>query len=138
MVVRCCVQNENGKILLIRRRSDDRFNPGRWEFPGGKVDEGEDLSNTQSREIKEEAGLTVELVNPLVCVQSKIVGEKKEPYDGDTYVEMCGLATLLEGPVQLSNDHTEFAWVKPGVADEEYDLSPETEKLLKVLKNNLL
>ncbi|HUW48149.1 MAG TPA: NUDIX domain-containing protein [Patescibacteria group bacterium] len=49
------------KVLLMQRSHDDHWMPGKWGFPGGKVDKGETLEQSLKREIKEEAGLQVEL-----------------------------------------------------------------------------
>lgn len=49
---------KEGKVLLGRRKSHDRFG-GKWEFPGGKVEEGEMPEDCIIREIKEELNLDI-------------------------------------------------------------------------------
>ncbi len=49
---------KEGKILLGKRKSYDRFG-GKWEFPGGKVEEGEIPEDCIIREIKEELNLDI-------------------------------------------------------------------------------
>ncbi len=49
----------DGKFL-IQKRPDEGLLGGLWEFPGGKVENGEALDNTLVREIREETGLSVE------------------------------------------------------------------------------
>lgn len=57
------VRNSNGDILLIN-------NPRRgWEFPGGMIEEGENIPEGLAREITEETGVSVQ-VNELFCVSS--------------------------------------------------------------------
>ncbi len=46
------------KILLGKRKSRDRFG-GKWEFPGGKLEEGELPEDCIIREIKEELNLDI-------------------------------------------------------------------------------
>lgn len=47
-----------GRVLLSQRRADQSF-PLAWEFPGGKVEPGEELASALVREIREELGCTV-------------------------------------------------------------------------------
>ncbi len=51
------VQNEQ-KQLLISRRQQGKHLAGKWEFPGGKVEQGESLEGAMLRELKEEVGLS--------------------------------------------------------------------------------
>jgi 8-oxo-dGTP diphosphatase len=47
-----------GRVLLSQRRADQSF-PMAWEFPGGKVEPGEDLVSALAREIREELDCTI-------------------------------------------------------------------------------
>ncbi len=49
----------DGAVLIDQRTADNKLAPGKWEFPGGKVDQGESLTATACREIKEETNLTL-------------------------------------------------------------------------------
>jgi len=53
---------KDGKILLCQRYDDDDFG-GLWEFPGGKIEEGESSVQAVVREMKEELGLNCEVGN---------------------------------------------------------------------------
>lgn len=91
LVNRCIIENE-GKLLLIKRASDDSYNPGLWEFPGGKLDEGQDLTSALKREVLEETGLRVEPTSPLVYADSFIIEQGK--YHGLPYVVLFGVASV--------------------------------------------
>jgi len=45
--------------VLIAQRPDGKALAGRWEFPGGKIDQGEDARAGLARELREELGVEV-------------------------------------------------------------------------------
>lgn len=59
------VIKKNGKFL-IARRSKEKSLGGFWEYPGGKVEEGETDEESLKRELYEEFGITVKVKNHLV------------------------------------------------------------------------
>ncbi|MFD2368856.1 8-oxo-dGTP diphosphatase MutT [Brevibacillus sp. GCM10020057] len=59
-VVGAVITNEEGKILCALR-SQQMSLPGMWEFPGGKIEQGETPEETLVREIQEELGCTIQV-----------------------------------------------------------------------------
>ncbi|MCB1779591.1 MAG: 8-oxo-dGTP diphosphatase MutT [Candidatus Competibacteraceae bacterium] len=60
--------NAAGEVL-ITRRPDHVHQGGLWEFPGGKVEEGEPAAAALSRELHEELGITVQAAEPWLHVR---------------------------------------------------------------------
>lgn len=56
VIVAAAVIIEDGRVLLSRRKSGTHL-AGMWEFPGGKVDQGEDPRAALVRELAEELGI---------------------------------------------------------------------------------
>ncbi len=50
-----------GKEVLITKRGQDQPYPGRWEFPGGKIEPGEKAEDCLVREILEELGVKIQV-----------------------------------------------------------------------------
>lgn len=55
------------RVLLIQRLPGKHL-AGLWEFPGGKLEPGEDARTALARELNEEIGVVVEACEPLVVV----------------------------------------------------------------------
>ncbi len=62
--VACAVIVKDG-LILATQRSATRSLPLKWEFPGGKLEAGESLRDCLLRELHEELGITVRIVQPL-------------------------------------------------------------------------
>ena len=60
--------NASGRVLIARRGAD-LHQGGLWEFPGGKVEPGEDVRQALTRELLEELGIRVEASEPLLTVE---------------------------------------------------------------------
>ena len=61
------IVRKNGKLLITRRKLNGLLG-GLWEFPGGKLEKGEEASLACIREIKEETGLAVRIESHLTTV----------------------------------------------------------------------
>ena len=66
-VAAAVIRHSDGKVL-IARRADTQHQGGLWEFPGGKVEEGEGVEAALSRELQEELGIVVNAARPLIKI----------------------------------------------------------------------
>ncbi|WP_435605951.1 Nudix family hydrolase [Pseudomonas knackmussii] len=66
-VAAAVIRGADGRVL-IARRPDDKHQGGLWEFPGGKVEEGEPVQAALARELEEELGIRVQQARPLIRV----------------------------------------------------------------------
>ena len=66
-VAAAVIRGDDGRVL-IAKRADDKHQGGLWEFPGGKVEEGEAIADALARELREELGITVRAARPLIRI----------------------------------------------------------------------
>lgn len=102
----------DGDRLLAARRSAPPVLAGRWELPGGKVEEGESPEAALVRELREELGVEVEIA-------ARIPGEwpLKSPYVLQAWT--AHLVPTSPDPKPLQ-DHDELRWLAP---DEIWDVN---------------
>jgi 8-oxo-dGTP diphosphatase len=60
VIVAAGILLENGRVLLSQRKAGAHL-AGMWEFPGGKVEPGEDPKSALQRELSEELGIDVDI-----------------------------------------------------------------------------
>ncbi len=112
------------KVLLAKRSTGDINVFGKWEFPGGKVEQDENEFDAIEREIKEEFELTIkarEFITNNVCeYPTKVV---------DLRLYKCD---YVSGEFNL-HDHSEYKWVDKEELLE-YDLAPADIPLAEYVK----
>ena len=91
------------RCLVLRRSAANRNFVGCWEWPGGKPDPGEDLAVALRRELREEAGLEVELLG--------LAGASEFDMPVARIVLICLFARPTGGELRLSPEHDAFEWV---------------------------
>ena len=121
------IREEDGRILLLKRSATDRHRPGEWECPGGKLDAGEDFSDSRLREVQEETGLVVETVRLAFYTDTRVIKDGSE-YDGASYVAIFSIARVVEGVLTLSAEHDEALWVTCKEMLARPDLTPEVRR----------
>ena len=62
------ILDRRNRIMIAQRRPEGGMLAGLWEFPGGKIAEGETMPQCIARELKEEMGLTLSVGPELVVV----------------------------------------------------------------------
>lgn len=97
--------NKDGKALLVKRAETEKFLPGYWELPGGKVEHGESADEALVREFYEETGVKVIVGKPF-HTYTYMKGERHT-------IDIIHNVTAEETTVKLSPDHEEYAWVAP-------------------------
>lgn len=74
ITVTAAVIERDGRVLICRRRADQKH-PLKWEFPGGKVEPGEDPETGLRRELREELGVEVEQAREITRFEYQYPGQ---------------------------------------------------------------
>jgi 8-oxo-dGTP diphosphatase len=119
--VLAAVIRRGDRILLCKRPAHKRHG-GLWEFPGGKLENGESLLEAARRELSEELGLHATSVGePLFVCQDP----------GSSFV-IEFVEVIAEGePVAL--EHEEVRWIAIGES-EEMQLAPADVRFLALIQ----
>jgi 8-oxo-dGTP diphosphatase len=104
MTVVAAVIERGGSILIGQRKRTGRH-PLKWEFPGGKVEPGEDLRAALVRELREELGIEA------------VIGDEMDAYDvryGEgplTHLVFYRVTQFTGEPTNL--DFEQITWAAP-------------------------
>ena len=128
LVAACALVDVDGRVLLARR-PQGRPMAGLWEFPGGKVEEGERPEQALIREMSEELGIVIAeaCLAPLT-----FASHTYETFHLLMPLYACwrwqGVVTALEGQ--------ELAWVRPNRMGD-YPMPPADVPLVAMLRDLL-
>lgn len=101
--VRVLLTDKDGKVLILKRSTDSKTNPGKWELPGGKVDQGESFDHALIREVYEETKLKIDLEHVIGVSEQNLLVIRA------VHIIMSG--KIIEGDLTLSHEHEGYAWV---------------------------
>jgi 8-oxo-dGTP diphosphatase len=108
-VVAGALYDERGRVLITQRPPGKPL-AGRWEFPGGKVDSGEEAYPALVRELREELGIDVHSAEPLMRYAV-------EQPDRTVWLDMW-IVSSWSGEVR-GLDGQAWKWVNPGALPDE-------------------
>ncbi len=108
--------------VLAARRIRPRELAGQWEFPGGKVEPGEELRAALVREVHEELGVEITIVDE--------IGGDEPVWPISPGLELrLYLASLVSGEPCASVDHDQLRWLHPAELDTVDWLPPDEDAL---------
>lgn len=100
--VTCAIIERDGRVLAAQR-SEAMNMPLKWEFPGGKLEDGEDPAECLIREIREELGVDVRILDTLSPVLHDY---------GDWTIELLPYICEITGGDIVLHEHRAVTWKK--------------------------
>jgi 8-oxo-dGTP pyrophosphatase MutT (NUDIX family) len=100
---------ERQKFLMMKRKFEIDIHPGKWNFPGGKIEKDEEPVDAALRELEEEAGLKGEMIR------------SGEPFVLDTEdgkFKIHPFLILVDGEPELNSEHLDSNWIEPDELDD--------------------
>ena len=124
LVVACALVDADRRVLIAQRPEGKTF-PGLWEFPGGKVEEGETPEAALIRELEEELGVETRssCLAPLT-----FVSHAYESFHLLMPLYVCRKWTGLP----RAREHMALKWVRPQQL-RDYPMPPADEPLIAPL-----
>lgn len=100
ITVTAAVIEKDNKVLCARRKPGLHLE-GHWEFPGGKIEQGESPEQCLQRELNEEFGITSQI--------GDYIGKSVYHYDEKSITLLAYFAKHISGTFQLI-EHDEICW----------------------------
>lgn len=120
------IRNEDDEILVVQR-GEKTDHPFKWEFPGGKLHDGESEEDCIIREIKEELNMNVVICSRLPAVEHDY-GHKK--------IRLIPFVCDTLDDIPFLTEHVAFKWLDPGelrgVGFSEADVPVAEEYLMSI------
>ena len=116
---------KDGKVLIAKRATGDESVFGKWEFPGGKVEENETEEKAIEREIFEEFEIKIKAIKYLT---NNICEYPRKTIDLRLYE-----CEYISGEIKI-HDHSDYKWVEINKLLK-YDLALADIKLVEALKD---
>jgi 8-oxo-dGTP diphosphatase len=122
MKVTAGILEDNGLVLIARRKPGKHMG-GKWEFPGGKIEEGESPEQALARELQEELDVRARIGKLLCCAS----------WDGDGIsLELLVYRVERFDGTPALREHEELRWVAPGDL-RSYDLADSDRCVVETL-----
>ena len=123
----CMVCDGKGNVLVQNKKGDRTWHG--WNFPGGHVEQGEFVTPSVVREIREETGLTIE--NPKLCG----IKEFQKEQVGKRFIVFLYVASRFSGELRSSAEGDVF-WYPLSELKQSKELADGFSEMLPVFTSD--
>ncbi|WP_193071294.1 (deoxy)nucleoside triphosphate pyrophosphohydrolase [Brevibacterium sp. FME37] len=121
--------HSEGRVLVCRR-NPEKAAGGKWEFPGGKVENGESPEEALLRELAEELNVGAATIGSLVSRSTTTTGEAA--------IDLACYWVKAESVPQSSTDHDELRWTAIGELSELDWAAPDLPAVRELQQSTVL
>lgn len=136
VAAKALIVNKEGKVLIVREPAKDNQGSqhGLYGLVGGRMDPEESYETTLHREVKEETGLSVEILYPIY------IGEWSPVIKGNKHhiVAVFSVCRAKTNKVRLSEEHDDYQWIEPKDARNYPFMPPDDKVVARYAKNKPL
>ena len=100
------ILKDNDLYLVVKRNENDDLYPGAWEFPGGHLEDNENIFEGLKRELKEEIGYDL-VSKPIITNYSDSIKNSIHKIELDFIINV----NKDNINVILSDEHSDYKWV---------------------------
>jgi 8-oxo-dGTP diphosphatase len=126
LIVAAAIIRKNDKVLIAQRLENSHMGL-KWEFPGGKIEKGEDVAACLIREIREELDLEIEVGAEIMVVEHQ--------YRDRKIILHCHWCQYLEGEAKTLGCLS-FKWVSSSDM-KNYDFTAADLPIVEYLVENI-
>lgn len=128
--VGAAIFDADGRLFITQRGREAKNEVGKWEIPGGSVEFGETFEQAVKREIQEEHGIDIEVLE-LLGICDHIIPEEHQHWVSPTYI-----CRITKGEPKILEPHkcTAIGWFTLAEA-EGLPLSIVTQYDVALLRN---
>jgi len=123
------IVNQQNQVLVLREATtyDEGTNTGKYHFPGGRLEPGENWQDGLRREVLEETGF-----NNITIGKPLFVGEWRPVIKGvqNQIIALFVICTAPNEVVKLSEEHDAFKWLSKGELPEDGSIMEPDDEVL--------
>lgn len=130
LIVHGIIKNDQDEFLILRRSKENDVLPLKWDIPGGKVEDGESLTDALKREISEESGVRINSSNVFYLI------ENVESSINKHFIKLVFIVDSDKSDKITLNpeEHDEYKWITLNEINK-YDLVDYVAECFSMIKS---